>query len=301
MNFLLPVTRTNLDKAWSLLVATLAVTVGASSAVAQVPNLPGWQLEWHDEFDAQAVDTTNWNVLTRQNSFNNEKQYYVPDQATIVDGKLRITATNKPLANKQYRSARLESKPEFSKGRFEARIDLPTGQGMWPAFWLRAGGVPWPTGGEIDILENKGHEPNVISSAYHWQSEPGPCCAQHRFVSRRYNPGLLGDPVDFHDGFHVYAAEWEENEIRFYVDDVLHNIVRADATRPIFETPKSIVLNLAVGGNFSGDPNSSTQFPQTMDIDYVRVWSAQVPEPSAVVLLFSAITLVLPRRAGRNR
>ena len=286
---------------WCLLAIALALTTGASSAVAQVPDLPGWNLVWQDEFDAPEVDTTNWNVLTRENSFNNERQYYLPEQATIVDGKLRITATNELIARKRYRSARLESKPEFSQGRFEARIDLPTGKGMWPAFWLRTTTVPWPTGGEIDILENKGHEPNVVSSAYHWQSIPGPCCAHHRFVSRRYDPGSVGGtPVDFHDGFHVYAAEWEENIIRFYVDDVLHFVVRGDATRPIFETPKSIVLNLAVGGNFSGNPDRTTVFPQIMDIDYVRVWSRQIPEPSSAVLLFSAILMALSRRATKS-
>ena len=129
---------------------------------------------------------------TCKNSFNNEKQYYRPEQASIVDGKLRITATNQPLDGKLYRSARLESVQKFGPGRFEARIDLPTTQGMWPAFWLLPNGTQWPTGGEIDILENRGRQPLLVSSAYHWQTNPGPCCSQHQFVFEEYTTTANG-------------------------------------------------------------------------------------------------------------
>ena len=286
--------------AWRWVVILSVSAIGAPSA--QGTDLPGWRLAWQDEFDGTEVDTDNWEVLTRQNSFNNEKQYYVPEQATIVDGKLRITATNEPLANKPYRSARLESWTAFGPGRFEARIDLPTSQGMWPAFWLFPNrDIPWPTGGEIDILENKGSEPNVVSSAYHWQSNPGPCCSQHQFVSRRYATTEGDTSVDFHEGFHLYAAEWEAEEIRFYVDGILHYKVTETSSRPIFDTPKNIILNLAVGGFFGGDPNSTTQFPQTMDVDYVRVWVA-APEPtSAMLLAMSSLLLISsPRSSTRG-
>jgi beta-glucanase (GH16 family) len=182
-----------------------------------------------------------------------------------------------PLAGKPYRSARLESWEAFGPGRFEARIDLPTTQGMWPAFWLfpNSPSIPWPTGGEIDILENRGRQPFLVSSAYHWQTNPGPCCGQHQYVFEEYTATVDGEQVNFHEGFHTYAVEWDATLLRFYVDGVLHYTVNETANRPIFETQKNIILNLAVGGDFGGNPDGTTVFPQQMDIDYVRVWQRQ--------------------------
>ena len=244
----------------------------APAAPAQVPDVPGWQLAWQDEFSGPNLDTGEWEVLTRQDSYNNEQQYYLPAQAAIAGGNLRITATNLPIAGKQYRSARLESWDVFGPGQFEARIDLPTTQGMWPAFWLFPNrNIDWPLGGEIDILENRGSEPTVTSSAYHWPAQPGQCCAS-QYVSHSYTASADGSPVDFHAGFHTYAVEWEEAKLRFYVDGNLHFTVAESGETPIFATPKNIILNLAVGGNFGGDPDGTTVFPQYMDVDYVRVW-----------------------------
>src|SRR5688572_6284744 len=155
-------------RAWAIVLCTAAFAFSAAfldSAAAEVPDVPGWELVWQDEFEGTAVSQENWDVLTRRNSFNEEKQYYTPQQASIVDGRLRITATNQPLDGKLYRSARLESWQTFGPGRFEARIDLPTTQGMWPAFWLLPRVKQWPTGGEIDIMENRGSEPRTVSSA----------------------------------------------------------------------------------------------------------------------------------------
>jgi beta-glucanase (GH16 family) len=255
----------------------LAVSsVLVTAAAAEVPDVPGWKLVWQDEFDGTTVSQENWDILTRRNSFNSEKQYYIPQQASIVDGNLRITATNQPLDGKLYRSARLESWQTFGPGRFEARIDLPTTQGMWPAFWLLPRAKAWPTGGEIDILENRGSEPMLVSSAYHWQVDPSvPCCDEHEFDADEHTATDNGTPVNFHNGFHVYAVEWEATQLRFYVDGELHFTLRETASRPIFENPMNIILNLAVGGQFGGDPDASTQFPQFMDVDYVRVWQRQ--------------------------
>jgi beta-glucanase (GH16 family) len=264
----------------SLMVVTATVASAlwlsnGSCLFAQIPDEPGWELSWHDEFDGTAVNGGNWQVITLKNSHNNEKQYYLPQQASVSDGKLRITATNQPFDGKLYRSARLESKQAFPVGRFEARIDLPTTQGMWPAFWLLPNGVQWPTAGEIDILENRGSQPFLVSSAYHWQTNPGPCCDQHRYVFHEYTANEGGNPVNFHDSYHVYAVEWEATQLRFYVDGDLHFTLNEATNRPIFETPMNIILNLAVGGDFGGDPNGTTVFPQFMDVDYVRVWQKQ--------------------------
>jgi beta-glucanase (GH16 family) len=257
-----------------------ALVLRADPAMGQIPDRPGWRLSWHDEFDGTSINTANWVAANRQNSNNNEKQYYRPEQVAVVDGNLQITATNQPLANKQYRSGLITSQARFGTGRFEARIDLPATQGMWPAFWLNPNQVQWPTGGEIDILENKGSRPNIVSSAYHWQTNPGPCCSQHQYVFHEYvKRDENNDLIDFQAGFHTYAVEWEPTQLRFYVDDILHFTVDEASNRPIFETPKNIILNLAVGGDFGGDPDNSTVFPQTMLVDYVRVWQPQTGTP----------------------
>lgn len=244
-------------------------------AAAQIPDVPGWQLSWHDEFDGSSLDTSKWTALNRQDSFNNEKQYYRPEQVAVTGGNLVITATDVPLGPKDYRSGLITSNSIFGPGRFEARIDLPTTQGMWPAFWLNPNQVQWPTGGEIDILENRGSQPFLTSSAYHWQTNPGPCCDQHEYVYHEYTAEEGGNPVNFHAGFHTYAVEWEETQLRLYVDGNLHRTWNETPDRPIFETAKNIIINLAVGGDFGGDPDGSTVFPQQMLVDYVRIWQPQ--------------------------
>jgi beta-glucanase (GH16 family) len=251
------------------------------TASAQIPDVPGWELTWHDEFDGTTLNTTNWAPLNRQNSVNEEKQYYRPEQVTVANGTLRLTATNQPLGSKQYRSGLITSKALYGPGRFEARIDLPTTQGMWPAFWLNANQVPWPQGGEIDIMENRGSQPTLVSSAFHWQKNPGPCCNNWHYVFQNYSASSGGEGVNFTAGFHTYAAEWDTTQIGFYVDGNLYHTVKNNSHMPDdnfpmsdanFTTAKNIILNLAVGGNFGGDPDGSTVFPQTMEVDYVRVW-----------------------------
>jgi beta-glucanase (GH16 family) len=253
-------------------------------AVAQIPDVPGWQLFWHDEFDGSTLDTTNWTALNRQDSFNNEKQYYWPGQVSVAGGNLQLTANNQPRGTKQYQSGLITSNALFDQGRFEARIDLPTTQGMWPAFWMNPNQVQWPLGGEIDIMENRGSQPTLVSSAFHWQKDPGPCCGAHHYVVHEYTATSGGNPVNFTTGFHTYAVEWDKkagttiNEIRFYVDGNLHftvdqNSSMSDAN---FTTAKNLILNLAVGGDFGGDPNASTIFPQIMYVDYVRAWQRSV-------------------------
>ncbi len=239
-----------------------------------VPDLAGWNLLWNDEFDGPTVDTAAWELLDRKNSFNNEKQYYLPEQISIDNGNLRITATNEPFDGKAYRSGRMWTWGEWSYGRFEARAKLPATQGMWPAFWLNPRGVNWPTGGEIDIMENRGSEPFQTSSAYHWGTSVG----GHQFVSSHYSATEGGSQVNFHDSFHTYAVEWDPGVLRYFVDDNLHFTV-SETNAPIHATPKSIILNLAVGGFFDGDPDATTVFPQHFDIDYVRVWERNGPKP----------------------
>lgn len=263
------------------LIVVLASWTVLSSAVRAEPiaDVPGWQLAWHDEFEGGSLDTTKWQALNRRDSHNNEKQYYHPNQVAVADDTLQLTAINVPRQGKQYQSGLVTSKDLFGVGRFEARIDLPTSQGMWPAFWLNANQVQWPLGGEIDILENRGSQPNLVSSAYHWQTNPGPCCDQHQYNFKEYTASNDGQPVNFHEGFHTYAVEWNENSLYYYVDGNLFYRLLQTSSRPIYETQKNIILNLAVGGDFGGDPNGTTVWPQTMKVDYVRYWQRQTGLP----------------------
>ncbi|TWT48616.1 family 16 glycosylhydrolase [Botrimarina hoheduenensis] len=256
-----------------LVITTCPVTIAHGDDFERL----GWTRVWQDEFDQSTVNTGEWDVLNRRDSFNNEKQYYLDDQVSLFDGKLRLTATNVPLDGKAYRSGLVRTHEEWSYGRFEIRADLPTTQGMWPAIWLLPRTVNWPTGGEIDIMENRGSQPFLTSSAYHWQTDPNvPCCDQHRYSYSEYTAtDALGAPVNFHEGFHDYAVEWEPNELRFYVDGNRHFTLVGATQRPIFDTAKSLILNLAVGGDFGGDPNGSTVFPQHFDIEYARVWQRE--------------------------
>ncbi len=174
----------------------------------------------------------------------------------------------------EYTSARLNTAGKFEQmyGRFEARIKLPTGQGMWPAWWLLGNNidsVSWPQCGEADIMENIGSTPSTNYGSLH-----GPGYSGGQDLTGSY---ALSDGGTLSDDFHVYALEWEENVVRFYFDGVNYE-TRTPADVPsgdvwVYDHPFFIILNVAVGGYWPGDPDGTTQFPQTMEVDYVRVYS----------------------------
>jgi len=183
---------------------------------------------------------------------------------------LIISAKKESYKGASYTSARIMSKGKFEQayGRFEARIRLPYGQGMWPAFWLLGNNiddVQWPNCGEIDIMENRGQEPSITHGTVH-----GPGYSGGSAITKSYD--LVNDRFD--TDFHVFGIEWGPQYINFYVDDVLYNQITPDDVPGewVFDRPFYIVLNLAVGGSFVGSPNSETSFPQTMLVDYVRVY-----------------------------
>jgi beta-glucanase (GH16 family) len=159
-----------------------------------------------------------------------------------------------------------------SYGRFEAKIKLPKGQGIWPAFWLLGANSKsegWPKCGEIDIMENLGQEPSKIHGSMHGPGYSG----AHPLTSSYVLPGTR----TFADDFHVFAVEWEPNVVRFYVDDVLYETQTPDnlppGTRWVYDHPFYIILNLAVGGNWPKDPDDTTVSPAAMLVDYVRVYT----------------------------
>ncbi|MBT8237482.1 MAG: glycoside hydrolase family 16 protein [Croceitalea sp.] len=203
---------------------------------------------------------------------NQELQYYTDrtENVTVQNGVLLITARQESFEDAQYTSARLLTKNLFEQqyGRFEARILLPSGQGIWPAFWMLGADIdenPWPAAGEIDIMEYRGQNPSELIGSVH-----GPGYNGGNAISKAYN--LPNDRFD--TGFHIFGIEWGPEYVNFYVDDVLYNqITPEDVTGPwVFDKPFFILMNLAVGGSFVGSPNTETVFPQTMLVDYVRVY-----------------------------
>ncbi|WP_139957142.1 glycoside hydrolase family 16 protein [Flavicella sediminum] len=233
-------------------------------------------LVMQDEFSTDGVlDNTIWNheIGTGDNGWGNgELQYYTDrnENISVQNGKLLITANKEDYQGSSYTSARILTKGNFEQkyGRFEARIRVPYGQGIWPAFWLLGANideVSWPQCGEIDIMEYRGQEPTMLHGSVH-----GPGYSGGNPITKTYE--LMNDRFD--TGFHIFGIEWTPEYINYYVDDVLYNqITPADADGEwVFDHPFFIIINLAVGGSFAGSPNSETVFPQTMLIDYVKVY-----------------------------
>ncbi|MCJ7757177.1 MAG: glycoside hydrolase family 16 protein, partial [Gillisia sp.] len=212
-------------------------------------------------------------TLARAGWGNNELEYYTnrTENVTVQNGILIITAKEESFEGSSFTSARISTKGKFEQayGRFEARIRLPYGQGIWPAFWLLGAdcgpAVVWPQCGEIDIMEYRGQEPTTIHGSVHGNGFSG-----GEAVTKSYS--LENDRFD--TGFHIFGIEWAPEYINYYVDDVLYNqITPADVPGEwVFDHPFYIIINLAVGGDFVGPPDSETVFPQTMLIDYVRVY-----------------------------
>lgn len=236
-------------------------------------------LTWQDDFNTDgAPDAAKWtyDIGTGSNGWgNNELQYYTdrPENVKVQNGMLEITAIKESYMGSGYTSARILTKGLFEQtyGRYEARIKLPWGQGIWPAFWLLGddsnGSVVWPQIGEIDIMEYRGQEPTITHGSVH-----GPGYSGATPVTKSYE--LTNDRFD--TGFHVFGIEWGPDYINFYVDDVLYNqITPSDASGEWVFNSNSfyIIMNMAVGGSFAGSPDNSTVFPQTMYVDYVRVYS----------------------------
>lgn len=234
------------------------------------------ELTLSEEFDTDGTpDASTWrfDIGTGENGWGNQELQYYTDRsenAVVQNGVLLITARKESFEGSQYTSARLVTKDLFEQeyGRFEARIRLPYGQGIWPAFWMLGADIdenPWPAAGEIDIMEYRGQNPTVLVGTVH-----GPGYSGGESISKEYT--LPNDRFD--TGFHIFGIEWGPEYINFYVDDVLYNqITPEDVTGQwVFNKPFYILMNMAVGGTFVGAPNDETQFPQTMLVDYVRVY-----------------------------
>lgn len=272
-------------------VIALALVFGGAAAGASGPrqphkmsmDQPGRTLIWSDEFngsDGSLPDSAKWKIVKSGSGFGNrELEYYtsLPGNIHEKQGNLVITARKENFTGqdgtRDYTSARIESQGRFELkyGRVEARIKLPKGQGIWPAFWMLGSNfnaIGWPNCGEVDIMENIGREPSLIHGSLH-----GPGYSGANPLSGTFT---LPNDARFSDDFHLFAIEWEPQTIRFYVDDKLYETQTAANLPPgrewAFDHPFYLVLNVAVGGYWPGNPDSTTQFPTSMMVDYVRVY-----------------------------
>jgi beta-glucanase (GH16 family) len=250
---------------------TMAVEQTPTMAVEQTPTVDGdhsyWKLIWQDEFDSNSLNEDEWVAdVNDWGGGNQELQYYTDrsENVYVENGLLHIVGRKEIYNTREYTSARLTSARSWRYGRFEVRAQLPRGQGIWPAIWLYSAIQPyglWPANGEIDIMEMLGHEPSVVYGTLHYGDE-----------EIQASTTLLPSQE-----FHIFALEWEVNELRWYVDDVNYLSVDSWYTSGVnypapFDKPFNIVLNLAIGGAWPGNPDEATSFPKMFLIDYVRVY-----------------------------
>jgi len=276
--------------AFGVVVALCAAVPNAASGTAAAPSGPAAPaaiggLTWADDFSGSAgaaPDGSKWAHDTGGGGWgNSELEYYTNSTSNAAldgNGHLIITARKENPNNYNcwygrctYTSARLLTSGHFTQtyGRFESRIQLPRGQGLWPAFWMlgsNIGSVGWPNCGEIDVMENIGREPSINHGSMH-----GPGYSGGNSITGSYNNGSA-----LADTYHVFRLDWGPSSAQFSVDGNVYETRTPSDTRGnpwVFNHPFFMLLNVAVGGGWPGSPDGSTQFPQQMKIDYVHVYS----------------------------
>ncbi len=253
-----------------------------------IPPSTGFTLSWSDEFngaDGSLPDSTKWAYDIGGGGWGNQELETYTNRAVnaqIKGGNLVISAQKETFTGtdgitRDYTSARLKTQGLFSQayGRFEARIKIPAGPGMWPAFWMLGNDINsngWPKSGEIDIMENIGREPGLVHGSLHGPSSTAPTSDETATMG-------LPNNGNFADDFHVYAVEWDPMQVKFFVDSNNYATFQkanwpANGTW-VFDHPFFVILNVAVGGNWPGSPDATSQFPQHMLVDYVRVYTKQ--------------------------
>lgn len=273
-------------------VQILTIAAVCSPLFALGDDYPGWELVWSDEFEGTTLNSANWTAQTGNgNAYglpagwgNNELQYYtsLSSNLEVSDGMLKITAREQSIGGASYTSARIRTvnKQEFVYGRFEARMKLPSTPGAWPAFWMLPTDSPyggWARSGEIDIMESVNYADRMYGTLHYGDAWPANA---HRGVS-------IDNGTDYSDDFHVFSVDWEPDSFTWAIDGVPYGTLTSDQwysvsdssnPRAPFDSQFHLLLNVAVGGNFPGNPNGDSVFPQTMEVDYVRVYQ-RVQEP----------------------
>lgn len=234
----------------------------------------GKSLAWSDEFDGNTLNPANWTYDIGGSGWgNNELEYYTnsSNNSFVSNGFLVIEARKETYGTNNYTSARILSKDKksFTYGRIDIRAKLPKGQGIWPALWMlgsNIGSLPWPACGEIDIMELLGHEPQKVYGTAHWGAAGGP--------STHIGGNYSLSATNFNEKFHVFSLDWTTTKLSFLVDDQVYftaNQSQVTGAYP-FDKPFFFIMNVAVGGNWPGNPDNNTVFPQRMIVDYVRVF-----------------------------
>ena len=253
---------------------------GCASETATYIASTQWRLVFEDDFAGAAgdrPDPTVWTAETGGGGWGNDELQFYTDRSDNArlngDGVLEIRALKEDFENREYTSARLitAGKVELKYGRVEARIKLPEGQGIWPAFWMLGGDfaeVGWPECGEVDILELRGQEPHVVLGSLHGPGYSGGASVTNDLV--------LGDDANCTDGFHTYAVQWDPGRITWSVDGEVFHVAHSGSLPPagrwVFDHPFFLLLNVAVGGNFVGNPAETTPLPAVMQVDWVRIY-----------------------------
>jgi beta-glucanase (GH16 family) len=256
----------------------VAASAGALARVKSDAASGGWKLMWHDEFTGPghtSPDPRKWTYDTGNLGVNSELEYYTRRTSNVRrngNGQLEIVARKEKRGGMEYTSGRILTKGLFTTkyGRIEARIKIPFGQGIWPAFWMLGANIDkvgWPQCGEVDIMENIGREPAVNHGTAHG---PGYSGANGLGAAYTLQSGRLAD------AYHVYTLDWSPTALTWYVDGHRYE-QRKRGSQPagapwVYDHPFFLILNVAVGGDWPGDPDASTTFPQTMSVDYVRVF-----------------------------
>lgn len=265
----------------SLFFCGLFIAMAALCGCSEEDTPVEYGIIWEDNFDGpagQLPDSERWQFDIGTDWGNAQLEYDTnhPENVSLDgQGNLALTAHEEEYEDQPYTGARIKTKGLFEQthGRFEARIKLPVGQGIWPAFWMLGANideVSWPQCGEIDIMEYRGQEPNTLVGSLHGPGYAGgnPITKKHILAQGAYNLG-----------FHIFAIEWNENSITWLVDGfAYHSATPADipaGTEWVFNKPFFMLLNMAVGGHWVGSPDEATVFPQTMLVDWVRVYGTK--------------------------
>ncbi|TAD82095.1 MAG: glycoside hydrolase family 16 protein [Bacteroidetes bacterium] len=259
-----------------LLLGSTALTSCEKTAI-QTLQPRKWEVVWTDNFDGPvgaSPNAANWTYDVGATGWGNQELQNYTDRPSNVSldgsGNLVITARRESFGGAAFTSARIKTQGKFQQafGRFEARLKAPSGPGIWPAFWLLGGNintVSWPQCGEIDIMEQRGQEPNVNHGSMH-----GPGYSGGNAITKSFTLSTGRFDTDFH----VYAVEWGKDYVDYYVNDFLYQrITPKDASGEwVFNAPFFMILNIAVGGNYVGFPTTGTPFPQQMVVDYIKVF-----------------------------
>jgi beta-glucanase (GH16 family) len=268
-----------------LLASSMFLSSCGGAQGANAPAAAAWKMVWSDEFNGTSLDSSKWTLESGGTWYNNELQYYTAgDNIAVQNGVLTITARLQNYGGRQYTSSRLKTqgKASWTYGKVEARIKLPYGQGMWPAFWMLGDNidtVQWPQCGEIDIMEMVGgigpggvnRNAVAVGSLHRPNSDTAQSTTPKSLSANYNNPGN----VNLSDDFHVFSIEWDASAIKYLVDGNVYQTIDISSNSDgfeVFRKPFFIVLNLAVGGDWPGSPDQTTVWPQQMQIDWVHVY-----------------------------